>query len=345
MAEDAGIADAASEPRLAGELIGHEAAEAELLEAWRAGRLHHAWLLQGPRGVGKATLAYRFARFLLAEDESGAAAARCGEGLAIDPASPVFHRIASGGHADLLVLEPDRDPKTGVPKREIGAENARRVDRFLALKPGEGRWRVVIVDTADAMNRHAANAVLKLLEEPPERAVFLLLSASPARLLPTIRSRCRRLALQPLLPAELDRVLRERLPDLSDEERAVLGRLARGCPGQALDLAGRGGLELQGRLSGLLDALPALDLPRLHALGDTLARSGAEADFRTVGELLADWLAGHAKAAGAERGELETWLGLWEKVGRLFADAERYSLDRKQVLLTAFAALQHAPRA
>ena len=345
MAEDAAAQGSASGPRQTAELIGHERAEAALIEAWRAGRLHHAWLLHGPRGVGKATLAYRFARFLLAEDESGEAAARRGDGLAIDPASPVFHRIASGGHADLLVLEPDRDAKTGVPKREIGAENARRVERFLALKPGEGRWRVVIVDTADAMNRHAANAVLKLLEEPPERVVFLLLGTSPARLLPTIRSRCRRLALQPLVPAELDRVLQAHLPGLSQEERAVLGRLAKGCPGQALDLAGRGGLELQGRLESLLEELPALDTPRLHALGDALARSGAEADFRTVGELLADWLAGHAKAAGARRAELETWLGLWEKVSRLFADAERYSLDRKQVLLTAFAALQHAPRA
>ncbi len=345
MAEGAGTQDPASDPRKTADLTGHDSAEAALLEAWRASRLHHAWLLHGPRGVGKATLAYRFARFLLAEDVAGEADARRGDGLAIDPASPVFHRIASGGHADLLVLEPDRDPKTGAPKRGIGAENARRVDRFLALKPGEGRWRVVIVDTADAMNRHATNAVLKLLEEPPERVVFLLLSASPARLLPTIRSRCRRLALQPLVAADLGQVLRDRLPELGAKERAVLGRLAKGCPGQALDLAARGGLELQGRLSGLLDELPALDTARLHALGDSLARSGAEADFRTVGELLADWLAGQAKAAGARRAELETWLGLWEKVSRLFADTERYSLDRKQVLLTAFAALQHALRA
>ena len=345
MGEDAGAAGAASEPRQTADLIGHEMAESALLEAWRAGRLHHAWLLHGPRGIGKATLAYRFARFLLAEDEAGDTTARQGERIAIDPASPVFRRIASGGHADLLVLEPDRDPKTGAPKREIGAENARRVDHFLALKPGEGRWRVVIVDTADAMNRYAANAVLKLLEEPPERALFLLLSVSPARLLPTVRSRCRRLALEPLAPADLDRMLRDRLPDLSEEERAVLGRLGKGCPGQALDLAGRGGLELQGLLSGLLEELPAVDMARLHALGDALARSGAAADFRTVGELLADWLAGHAKAAGTRRAELERWLGLWEKVNRLFDDAQRYSLDRKQVLLTAFAALQHAWRA
>jgi DNA polymerase-3 subunit delta' len=142
--------------------------------------------------------------------------------------------------------------------------------------------------------------------------------------------------------ADLDRVLRARLPEISEEERVVLGRLAKGCPGQALDLAARGGLELQDRLSGLLKALPEIDLGRIHALGDSLARSGADADFRTVGELLTDWLAARAKAAGGHRAELETWLGLWEKVSRLFGDAERYNLDRKQVLLNAFAALQHA---
>ena len=202
------------------------------------------------------------------------------------------------------------------------------------------------MDTADAMNRHAANAVLKLLEEPPERVVFLLLGTSPARLLPTIRSRCRRLALQPLVPAELDRVLQAHLPGLSQEERAVLGRLAKGCPGQALDLAGRGGLELQGRPRKLARrAARARYAPAARAGRRARREAGPRRIFRTVGELLADWLAGHAKAAGARRAELETWLGLWEKVSRLFADAERYSLDRKQVLLTAFAALQHAPRA
>ncbi len=344
MAETGGAVAGSLEPRANSQLIGHNTAEAALLDAWRGGRLSHAWLFHGPRGIGKATLAYRFARFLLSEDESGAAPARTGQGLAIDPASGVFRRIASGGHADLLTLEPAIEEKTGARKTEISVATARGVDGFLGLTAGEGRWRVVIVDTADELNRNAANAILKLLEEPPARVVLLLLSASPGRLLATIRSRCRRLALRPLTTGQLDGFLTTRLPDLSPEERITLARLARGSSGQALDLAARGGLELDGRLNALLESLPQPDLALVHSFGDQLARKRAEPDFRTVGELLGDWLARRARAAAA-RGELEQSLAVWEKVSRLFDEAERYSLDRKQVLLTAFSALQRAERA
>ena len=271
--------------------------------------------------------------------------ARTGQGLAIDPASGVFRRIASGGHADLLTLEPAIEEKTGARKTEISVATARGVDGFLGLTAGEGRWRVVIVDTADELNRNAANAILKLLEEPPARVVLLLLSASPpaACWQPSARAG-RRLALRPLTTGQLDGFLTTRLPDLSPEERITLARLARGSSGQALDLAARGGLELDGRLNALLESLPQPDLALVHSFGDQLARKRAEPDFRTVGELLGDWLARRARAAAA-RGELEQSLAVWEKVSRLFDEAERYSLDRKQVLLTAFSALQRAERA
>ncbi len=150
--------------------------------------MHHAWLITGAPGVGKATLAYRFARRLLAGVQPG-------DTLAVDPASPVFRRVAVGSHADLLTVEREWDDKKSRLRGEIVVDDARAISAFLRLTPAEGGWRVVVIDGAEHMNRNAANAVLKMLEEPPPRAVLLLTCAAPGRLLPTIRSRCRRLAL------------------------------------------------------------------------------------------------------------------------------------------------------
>src|SRR5258708_5465301 len=184
-------------------LLGHEVAGAALWQAPRSGGLPHAGLLSGPRGIGKATLAFRFARFLFAQ---GAAApglfAAPPVSLAVAPEHPVFRRVASGGHADLLVVERSFDPKRKKLRSEIVVDDTRSIAAFLRLTPAEGSWRVVIVDGADVMNRNAANAVLKILEEPPQKAVLLLVSDNPGRLLPTIRSRCRILALKPLAAAE-----------------------------------------------------------------------------------------------------------------------------------------------
>src|SRR5229473_2014413 len=243
-------------------LLGHEAAEAVLLQAYRSGRLPHAWLLSGPRGIGKATLAFRFARFLFAE---GAAApglfAAPPASLAIAPEHPVFRRVASGGHADLLVVERSLDPKRKKLRSEIVVDDTRAIAGFLRLTPAEGGWRVVIVDGADMMNRNAANALLKILEEPPQKALLLLVSDNPGRLLPTIRSRCRILALKPLAEAEVREALARYRPDIAAGDRAVLaGWVARmvalatgggegeraALPGEAQTmrrLAGRRGLD------------------------------------------------------------------------------------------------------
>ncbi len=194
-------------PRANPDLVGHEAAERELERLYRAGRLPHAILLTGPRGIGKATLAFRFARFLLAERESrrrtrpsrsfSAASARK-PGFAIDPESGVFRRIAAGGHADLLTVERAWDPRRRRLRGEIVVEDTREIAAFFRLTAAEEGWRVVIVDGAEEMNRNAANALLKILEEPPDRALLLLVSHNPGRLLPTIRSRCRRLGMAAL---------------------------------------------------------------------------------------------------------------------------------------------------
>ena len=187
-------------PRENPSLSGHEPAEKELLSAFASGRLPHGLLITGPHGVGKATLAFRFARFLLSQGAAPSAgglfAPAVPSSLALPPEHPVFRRVASSGHADLLTVERGIDPKRKRERTEIVVDDTRAIAAFLRLTPAEGGWRIVVVDTADEMNRNAANAVLKILEEPPSRALLILVSDNPGRLLPTIRSRCRRLPLR-----------------------------------------------------------------------------------------------------------------------------------------------------
>ncbi|MBV8399930.1 MAG: DNA polymerase III subunit delta', partial [Acetobacteraceae bacterium] len=267
----------APEPRANPLLLGHGAAEAVLAEALRSGRMHHAWLITGPEGIGKATLAFRFARRLLAgvPDQST---------LALDPSHPVFRRVAAGTHADLLTVEREWDEKRKRRRSEIVVDDVRAVAEFLRLTPAEGGWRVVVVDGAEEMNRNAANALLKVLEEPPARAILLLVCAAPGRLLPTIRSRCRRLRLSPVDDAAMRRLLAQYLPGMDQGEREKLASLAEGSPGRALLLAEEEGLRLAGLVADVLVALPALPPPRAYEVADALGRS--ETAFATFMDLL-----------------------------------------------------------
>lgn len=326
------------EPRANPLLFGHHAAEQMLLEALRGGRMHHAWLISGPAGVGKATLAYRFARRLLAGMPPAGA-----DSLATDPASASFRRIAAGTHADLRVIEREYDPKRKRMRGEIVVEDVRSAIDFLALTPAEGGWRAVVVDGAEHLNRNAANALLKVLEEPPKQAVLLLVCAAPGRLLPTIRSRCRRLRLDALAAPEMDAALAAYAPELDGEGRARLAGLAEFCPGRALELAADQGMAMAGLVADVLGALPDLPPLRGYEIADALGRS--ETGFSTFMDLLR---AGLAQAVrGAARGEtdglaahlaglrpLDAWTDVWHALTALQHETERFNLDKRQAVVS-----------
>jgi DNA polymerase-3 subunit delta' len=353
-------------PRQNTALRGHEAAERVLLDAANSGRLAHAWIFAGPRGIGKATLAYRFARYLLAGGDAagGGLFGDAPETLAIDADHPVSRRVASGGHSDLFTVERTENPQTKNLRTEIVVDDVRRATEFLRLTPGEGTWRVVIVDAADEMNRAAANAILKMLEEPPPATVFLLVSHAPGRLLPTIRSRCRMLPLQPLGREIVMELLGEYRPALEAHERATLADLAAGSIGEAIALADAGGLALYREMVKLLGSVDRLNIEAVHALGDRLARAGNATAYETFARMLSDWLSrlaretardapmaeivpGESEAAANFGGKprLAQTLAVWEKVSRLLSQADSANLDRKQVVVSAFLALQAAVKA
>jgi DNA polymerase III subunit delta' len=344
-------------PRENALLVGHEAAEAALLTAYNSGRLSHAWLLTGPRGIGKATLAYRFGRFLFAEGgahaSGGSLFSAPASSLVVAPSHQAFRHVASGGHPDLLVVERGVDPKRRRQRREIVADEARAVADFLHLTSARDGWRVVIIDGADQMNSHAANSLLKILEEPPRKTVLLLVSDNPGRLLPTIRSRCRVLALKPLQNSEIINLLQRYRGDLSEDNRASLVDLAEGSVGRALELAASDGVGLYQNILNLLNRLPHVNYENLHGFADRLARPGAEETFNLFTELVLQRLA-RCVSAGAKpsttrggrlpgRG-LDRWVEVWEKLTNLFAQAEGLNLDRKQVVLNTFFALEEAAR-
>ena len=448
-------------PRANPALFGQEEAEAALMAAWKSGRMPHAWLISGPRGIGKATLAFRFARFalsgggadvdpsaqllitprgstrgadvdpsaqlltprgstrgadvdpsaqlltprgstrgadvdpsaqllitprgstrgadvdpsaqLLVTPRGSTRGGVGGQGSGLinneppsmetDPSGRVFQRVAALGHSDFRLVRRSLNKKTGKWRQEISIEDVRDMGQFLRLTAGEGDWRIIVIDSADEMTNAAMNAALKAIEEPPPRALVLLVSHAPGRLLPTIRSRCRRLDLSPLDDATVKKVAARHLPDLSPDELDELARLADGSAGRALTLADHGGVELHRDMLAILGDFPRIDELALDKLGDKLGRSGAEEGFRVFGEMLTGMLgrlcrdrradrrvaeANLAEAPVSERlaavGGLDRWLDVWEKLAQLFARAESAKLDRKQVVVDAVLTMGAAAR-
>ncbi len=291
--------EGAPHPRNTHRLYGHEAAQAEFLRAFTSGRLHHGWMITGPKGVGKATLAWAVARFLLATPEGDGGlfgAPPPPESLDIPEDDPVARRIHALSEPRLFLLRRPYDEKAERLKQEITVEEVRRMKSFFALSAADGGRRVAIIDSVDEMNPSAANALLKLLEEPPEGVTLLLISHQPFRLLPTIRSRCRELRLSPLAPEPLAAALDQAGGAVGPDEAQALAELAGGSVGEAFRLTNLEGLQVYQGLVGLFTTLPRLDRPRALALAEQGAGKGAEPRFDLILSLIDLFLARLARA-------------------------------------------------
>ena len=331
-------------PRETTALFGHADAERTLLAAYRGGRMPHAWLIGGPPGVGKATLAYRVARFVLAHPDAAAQDVQAAQTLALDSTHPVARRIVAQAHPDILTLERTAGP-TGTIRSVITVDDVRRTVGFFGSTPGAGGWRICIVDSADDLQSpQGANALLKVLEEPPSRALFLLVSHAPGRLLATIRSRCRRLTLRPLEAADVAQAAAQALErDPSDGEVLKAAAAAQGSVARAATLLGGAALAVRERMIELLGGLPQVDPQALHALGDTLGRSD-DTVFNTFVETTQDWLNAQLQVSGAPAGRLARVAEVWEKLDRAARDVEVFNLDRKPMVFAVFGLLAEAVR-
>ncbi|MCC6889921.1 MAG: DNA polymerase III subunit delta' [Hyphomicrobiales bacterium] len=332
-------------PREVSELIGHAEAERTVLDIYRSGRMPHAWLIGGPSGIGKTTLAYRIARFVLANPDAAAPELRPATSLAVAPEHPVAQRIAAQAHPDLLVLKRVINEKTGKLYTVIRVEDVRRTSPFFGSTAGEGGWRVCLVDNADELQYpNAANTLLKILEEPPAHALLLLVSHAPARLLPTIRSRCRRLLLRPLTAEQVaEGVARSLGRDADDEDIREAAAHADGSIGRALALLEGPALELRRQVLAQLQRLPAVDPRALHALGEALAGTEPQRLAAFV-DTVNQWLAARTDNSSQEIHRLVRLADAWERINQAARDAHTYNLDRKPLVFSVFNWLAEAAR-
>jgi DNA polymerase III subunit delta' len=335
MSDDAAdLLDGAVAPQANRNLYGHDEALEFLAQTYRSGKSHHAILIEGPEGIGKATLAFRFANHVLSHADPKSAPETIGPP---DPGSLAYRQIVAGASHNLLHLTRPYDEKAGRLKQAITIEEVRKAGKFFAQTSGSDNWRIVIVDTADDLNRNAANAILKILEEPPKRAMFLVLSHSPGKLLPTIRSRCLPLKLRPLSGDDLQLALSGLGFEIAAEHREQLVRQSGGSVAEALKLVNYGGLDILAAFDEVLLAKNADQRRALHKLADALSARGSDTIFNFFVANLFRRIEDDARNA-ALRGALAQAEGLAslsstlrEKVDTAIA----YNLDRKQTIMGA----------
>ncbi|MBA3810976.1 MAG: DNA polymerase III subunit delta' [Caulobacteraceae bacterium] len=318
---------------------GQEAAETAFLSALERGRLHHAWLLVGPEGIGKATFAYRAARRLL-----GAAADPSLGPLGAAPDDPVSRQIMARAHPDLIVLQ--RDTEDGKARKGIPVDEARALPAFFAKSPAASPYRIAIIDAADDLNPSAANAVLKTLEEPPERGVLLLVSHAPGGLLPTLRSRCRRLRFDPP-PVEASISWVGEKVGLDEEDARRLLTMAQGARGRAWRLAAAGALDADQAARDILGALPATDEAAMLTLAESFRGPMGGVRFNLILDRLADRIAAMAskaalaaQAGGGEGRALDRGADAWSMVVAMARDVETVNLDRADAFYTTLCRLR-----
>lgn len=331
-------------PRETTALFGHEDAEAALLEAFRSGRMPHAWLIGGPRGIGKATLAWRTARFVLAHGDPASAVVQNATSLDVPQDDPVARQIAARTHGGVLSLERIAGD-TGTLRTVITVDQVRETVPFFGSTAAVAGWRVCIVDSVDELKwPEAPNALLKILEEPPPRALFLLVSHAPARVLATIQSRCRKLLLRPLTDEQTGKaaaVVAGRRP--SDAALREAAAASEGSVARALMLLEGEALGVHKRIAGLLNALPQTNMRELHALSEQVGGTD-RASFAVLVDAIDRWLSQRLRAENADLPRLAKVSEVWEKLGRAARETESFNLDRKPFVFSAFGLLAEVAR-
>jgi DNA polymerase-3 subunit delta' len=330
----------APHPRHVYTLIGHKGAEAEMLSAYREGRLAHAWLIGGREGIGKATLAWRFARFILANPDPTAEAVRQARDLHVDPGHPAARLLAQLSHPDFALIRREWQPGAKKLASEIAIDAVRHGLQVFQLSAAFGGWRVAIVDSAEELNRNSANALLKMIEEPPQRSLILVVSHRPNQVLPTIRSRCRRLRLDRLTEDEIVEAVASLGPPWSEARPDAVSAAAKRADGSMRGALARLQPESHG-VSALIDSVVA-DLPRpdpraVARLADAIGGRSTDDAYVAFHRELYGWLASYAREATPQSLRVETIGELWDRIRSAERETEALNLDRKLHILALFA--------
>jgi DNA polymerase-3 subunit delta' len=336
----------APHPRATMTLAGHGAAERAFLDAYRAGRMPHAWIIGGPEGVGKATLGWRVARFLLANPDPQNASVQSARNLDVDPASPAARQVGALSSPDVALLRRQWNERVKKLYTEIRAEEVRAATRIFQHAAGGSGWRIAIIDSADELNHYAANALLKMIEEPPNRSLFLLIAHRPGRILPTIRSRCRLLMLEPLHEDEVIRAVTALNLDYSHRDIVAAAKRAGGSVKEALRLLDDEPGRFDTNVRNLLARLPDVDWRDIHAIGDAVAGRDNEPAYESLKANVFAFLdrSVRERAAGGPA-RLQPYAEAWEKVLDAARETEVLNLDKRPLILSIFAELAAAVRA
>lgn len=338
-------------PRLSFNCFGHTETERQFLLSYLSGHLPQAFIVGGPPGIGKATLAWRLARFLLANPDPATAAGEARADLFVAPDHPVSRQIAVMAHPDLVLLRREWNEKDKRFFTEIRVEDVRRAIHMFQQAAGRGGYRICILDCAEDLNSSSANALLKLVEEPPPRSLFLFVARRPGQMLATLRSRCRKILLKSLAAADIGHIVAALGPPWSAAGEAKLVAAiahAQGSIHNVLRLLDDRGIELDSNLGDMLDDLPRIDWSKVHALADRVAARNNGKDYETMLAAIDDWLDVRvrrgAQSPGANCARLAPYALVWEKLSEAARETETFNLDKRPLVLSLFADLAAAAR-
>lgn len=333
------------EPRCNPYLLGHEVDEQFLLESWKNNSLHNSWLISGVEGIGKATFAYKFARFLLAANAQDKSSY---DSFDLDSNHQIFKLVSNNSHPDMKIIERDytdtdrrkiikaikdgeqlsADEMSGLKRSAfIRVDDVRTINDFLSKRSSQDGWRIVIIDSIDDMNSSSANAILKILEEPPHKTILLLISHNPNRLLPTIKSRCAKLLLKPLSDANLASLLRRYRPELDEKSIKGLVEICSGSIGKALNYADNHALENFLRLQKIVMAKSSFKTSDLLSFCDEAIAD--EDNYYLVQSLILKLI--HQLIS--EDSKQDELFRSWDEALKIFSETESLNLDKKQALI------------